>query len=117
MTVSKQTLLRVYDKCAGCCFYCGYPFAPPGSNLRLPLEYDLVADYLTPRSRGGTDQRENLVMACVLCNSKKGTRTLEEFRLCCIERLRPVRELDGREYAYEILLAGFKDEQFAGEQT
>lgn len=37
-------------------------------------------DHLTPVSRGGTDEEENLVTACRRCNSLKKDRTLEEFR-------------------------------------
>ena len=37
-------------------------------------------DHKVPRSRGGTDLIENLVMACLECNSRKGSRyTYEQF--------------------------------------
>lgn len=47
------------------CQYCG-------SHERLTL------DHVTPKSRGGRDTWENLVAACVPCNNKKGSRTLDE---------------------------------------
>lgn len=42
-----------------CCVYCG-------STDRL------TADHLIPRSRGGTDSADNVVVACQGCNSKRG---------------------------------------------
>lgn len=43
------------------CRYCG---ASPGSDL-------LEVDHLVPRTRGGTDNAENLVAACKTCNGRK----------------------------------------------
>jgi 5-methylcytosine-specific restriction endonuclease McrA len=48
------------------CQYCGYS----GNDLTL--------DHVVPRSRGGGEQWENIVAACVRCNVKKGSRTPEE---------------------------------------
>lgn len=47
------------------CFYCGNPAT--------------AVDHLNPISRGGTDDKENLVAACSDCNGSKGDRTAEEF--------------------------------------
>lgn len=43
------------------CRYCG---SRPGSDL-------LEVDHLVPRSRGGSDDDENLVTACKTCNGRK----------------------------------------------
>jgi 5-methylcytosine-specific restriction endonuclease McrA len=37
-------------------------------------------DHLNPRSRGGTDDPENLVPACGHCNSQKRAKTAGEYR-------------------------------------
>lgn len=37
-------------------------------------------DHVLPISRGGRNQRSNLVAACSACNSAKGSMTGEEFR-------------------------------------
>ncbi|MEM1093022.1 MAG: HNH endonuclease [Bacteroidota bacterium] len=47
------------------CQYCGH-------------RDDLTIDHVMPRSRGGRDTWENLVAACVKCNSRKGNKTPEE---------------------------------------
>lgn len=37
------------------------------------------ADHVTPRSRGGSDEIENLVTACPSCNLRKSDKTPEEW--------------------------------------
>ena len=53
------------------CQYCGTRHS----------KQDLTIDHVLPRSRGGYDTWENLVLACVQCNMKKGNRTPEEARM------------------------------------
>lgn len=53
------------------CQYCGYLF--PSSELSI--------DHVLPRSQGGPDTWENLVCACVKCNSRKGGRTPDQARM------------------------------------
>lgn len=58
------------------CQYCGAKDVP------------LTIDHVIPRSRGGTDNWENLVCACIHCNNRKGDRTPEEAGM---QLLRPPR--------------------------
>ena len=53
------------------CQYCGSLF--PTSELSI--------DHVLPRSQGGPDTWENLVCACVRCNSRKGGRTPDQARM------------------------------------
>lgn len=39
----------------------------------------LTLDHIVPRSRGGTDEPDNLILACWSCNSSKGNRLLLEW--------------------------------------
>ncbi len=50
--------------------------------------HDLTIDHIMPRSRGGTDNWENVVAACLKCNVKKGDRTPKEagMPLLCAPR-------------------------------
>lgn len=52
------------------CAYCGKDM---GDSPSL--------EHLTPVSRGGDNQRYNLVYACKSCNSKKHDKTLEEYAI------------------------------------
>lgn len=50
------------------CLYCG------ADGRRLPL----TRDHVLPTSKGGRDVWENVVSACIHCNSKKGGRTPQQ---------------------------------------
>lgn len=38
-----------------------------------------TTDHIIPRSRGGTEEMENVCLACPRCNSKKADKLLEEW--------------------------------------
>jgi len=69
----KNILKRDMFKCG----YCG--------RSDLPL----TVDHIIPRARGGEDNWENLITACVSCNNRKGDRTPEEANL--VLRIRPFK--------------------------
>ncbi len=50
------------------CRYCG----------KQAPEAQLHIDHVTPRSKGGMDEMDNLVVACVECNLGKGDVLLEQ---------------------------------------
>ena len=60
--LTRRNLLR---RDSHACQYCG-------AMERLTL------DHVLPKSRGGPDTWENLVAACVPCNTRKGNRTPDE---------------------------------------
>jgi len=63
----------------GCvCQYCGRRFPP----ARLTI------DHIIPRSRGGSDDWNNLVVACIECNAKKGDYTPREAGMSLIKKPR-----------------------------
>lgn len=51
------------------CPYCG---------KRLST-YTATTDHIVPLSRGGTDDRENLILCCKKCNLEKGSMLLSEW--------------------------------------
>lgn len=51
------------------CAYCG--------RSDLPL----TVDHIIPKARGGEDNWDNLITACVSCNNRKGDRTPDEANL------------------------------------
>ncbi len=52
-------------------FTCQYCFGQPGTS-------ELTYDHMLPRAQGGPTSWENIVTACIPCNSKKGNRTPEK---------------------------------------
>lgn len=59
---------NIFERDRNRCQYCGKRFA----------KSDLTIDHVIPRSKGGRDTWENLVLACVKCNVQKGNRTPRE---------------------------------------
>lgn len=58
---------EVYKRDGGKCVYCG------STDL-------LCLDHLVPLSKGGDNEKDNLVIACKACNSGKGGRMIEESK-------------------------------------
>jgi len=66
----------IFERDKSTCQYC---------NKKL-AKSELTIDHVTPRSRGGRDSWENLVLACVKCNVRKGDRTPDEANMPLIRR-------------------------------
>jgi len=62
---------NIFERDKNTCQYCG---------KRHPKS-ELTIDHVIPQSRGGRDNWENLVLACVKCNVKKGSRTPAEAHM------------------------------------
>ncbi len=58
---------RVRAEAGECCGYCLSP-------QRLVLGW-LEIEHIVPSARGGSDEEDNLWLACRLCNNYKGTQT------------------------------------------
>lgn len=92
MTTPKKSALQMYQ-CERC-WYCGYRLGNPDL---LQFEHQL------PRSRGGGNDKDNVVLACGPCNRKKGTRTPDEF----LDSL--TSELDSRLCGATSMLSSFAE--------
>lgn len=65
---NKPSRIMIYKRDGHKCQYCG-------------STKELTIDHIIPRSRGGEDTWENLVVACNSCNTKKGDKLLEDTNL------------------------------------
>ena len=68
--MKKNQRKKVYDKYQGHCAYCG---------CKLELK-DMQVDHIIPKSKGGSDDMENLNPSCWACNYYKSDQTIEWFR-------------------------------------
>jgi 5-methylcytosine-specific restriction endonuclease McrA len=59
------------------CYYCGVEMRTRHA-FKDPCR--ATVDHVIPRSRGGGNDRSNLVAACADCNEQKANMTAEEFR-------------------------------------
>jgi 5-methylcytosine-specific restriction endonuclease McrA len=62
---------NIYVRDNHTCQYCGV----------MPPRDELTIDHVIPRSRGGQSLWENVVLACMRCNMKKGSRLPNEAGL------------------------------------
>ena len=68
---SGKQRFRIFVRDGFRCQYCSKKFAPALLTL----------DHIMPRSRGGSDEPENLAASCIPCNQRKGNRTPDEARM------------------------------------
>lgn len=61
----------LFARDANLCMYCGQEFTKP----------HLTRDHVQPVSKGGIDVWENVVAACIPCNSRKGNRTPQQANM------------------------------------
>ena len=58
------------------CHYCNIECRPGYRNI---YKDSATVDHKIPKCKGGTNARENLVLACNECNNLKGNRSYEDF--------------------------------------
>lgn len=62
---------NIFERDANVCQYCGKKFE----------RGELTLDHIVPRSRGGTGTWENIVLACLDCNIRKGDKLPHEAHM------------------------------------
>lgn len=69
------------------CFYCGLlvRHLTIAGRQHTP-QHHRTRDHKVPKARGGTKAIDNIVTACLKCNTDKGTLTVEEYRLVLAHR-------------------------------
>ena len=68
----RECLLQKYSYTCVYCQKSAFHIGKP-TNIRLEI------DHVVPRSKGGSDRVNNLVLACHCCNQNKGNQSLQEF--------------------------------------
>lgn len=67
-TIAGDDISGLYIEQSGLCSYCGEDMGET-----------YTVDHVLPLSRGGTNTPDNIVLCCGVCNSSKGTATLDEW--------------------------------------
>jgi hypothetical protein len=68
MPLSAALRNTIFDRDGARCRYCG------------SMEGPFHVDHVVSVKRGGSDDPENLVIACMACNLSKGSKSLQEWR-------------------------------------
>ncbi len=70
--------LKIFWKYGGHCAYCGKKLDISAD----PFDHDeLIIDHLIPRIDGGTNDIDNLMPSCRVCNLRKKNKSLRNFRM------------------------------------
>ena len=78
-SISFKTRLFIANKYNYQCGYCGERLLFT-DRKSLKENLHITFDHIIPISKKGSNHRDNLILSCRSCNSKKGTKHLEEFR-------------------------------------
>jgi 5-methylcytosine-specific restriction endonuclease McrA len=68
---SKAARLGVFVRDGLACCWCGAGVEDPGVRLTL--------DHIVPYADGGSNHSDNLISSCRSCNSRRGSRSAEQF--------------------------------------
>lgn len=89
----KLWIKKRYAKQSGRCFYCHELL----KGKRLNVEH------VTPRSRGGSNDSKNLVLACSSCNKAKGSSVINPDSVKQnAETIKRLHKADAKEYSSEL---------------
>ncbi len=69
---------EVFESAGWRCFYCGID-VEQRQDTKTAQTNEAQADHFKPLSRGGTNERSNIVCSCGLCNQRKGSKDPFEF--------------------------------------
>lgn len=72
MSFSTSKRISVFKKTNGFCAYCGVRFASFS---------EMCIDHIVPKIQLGSNAISNLMPCCRSCNSEKGTKHIEQYRL------------------------------------
>ena len=79
------------------CQYCG----------KIPPKEELTIDHVIPRSRGGRTNWENVVLACIKCNMKKGSKLVQEAGLKLLSEPKKPSWLAGSQFNVKSPVSSF----------
>ena len=98
MPLSKKIRFEVFKRDGFCCQYCG-------NNPPLVV---LEVDHIQPKSKGGSDDIDNLVTSCFDCNRGKSNIELNILPQKTEEKALLIKEKEEQYAAYKKLLSSIK---------
>ncbi|MBY0246097.1 MAG: HNH endonuclease [Nitrospiraceae bacterium] len=77
---------EIYERDQWICQYCGDRVTPENATL----------DHFVPQCKSGTNKKENLRTACLLCNSVKSGKSYEEAAVYLLKSIQTRRGRDAQ---------------------
>lgn len=71
--VTEEQVREMWEELQGRCAYCGI-------SIFIEMERDVTIEHITPITRGGGGESNNLTLICALCNTSKNNRLYEEWK-------------------------------------
>ena len=106
--IGKKLRFDVFKRDAFTCQYCGA--TPPGEILEV--------DHITPVSKGGDNDKDNLITSCRPCNSGKGAGELSDIPQPLSERAEEVSEREAQVKGYnKIMMAARRRKEREAKQV
>jgi 5-methylcytosine-specific restriction endonuclease McrA len=78
-------MTAVFERDGWRCRYCHIDVAK--ASPHIPRAQWATLDHAIPRSRGGSGRKDNLVTACMPCNTRKRDKTPEEYMAWYLPRV------------------------------
>lgn len=104
MSVTKTKKVKLRLTMPNNCWYCG---AIDPSTI----------DHVQPIAKGGTDDLDNLVLACKCCNSSKRALNVEEFKFQCSWKKTKYSKVINSTDAFRLTKQGVKFDDFINDHT
>ena len=82
----RNVRLRLYEKQQGRCFYCNNPMKV-FLETKDPTPNYATFDHKIPKSKGGKNTQDNIVLACWKCNRSKGAKDALTWRHTWLEHI------------------------------
>lgn len=90
---------RVFNKYKKRCAYCGH----------ILTFQDMKIDHYDPKSKGGTDDIENLMPSCEICNHYKNSHNIHKFKWLLINIIKKIKKIYIIKVAIRFGLIEFKE--------
>jgi 5-methylcytosine-specific restriction endonuclease McrA len=90
---------KVLDKYNKKCAYCGKEI----------LMDEMKIDHYVPKSKGGTDDLDNLLPACDICNHYKDSHNINKFKYLLLNIIKKIKKLYIVKVAMRYDLIEFKE--------
>lgn len=97
--ISKRVRFEIFKRDEFKCQYCGA--TPPNAVLHV--------DHIQPVANDGTNDTDNLITSCSVCNLGKGARSLDQIPKSLKEKAKEIEEIEAQIIGYNNVIQDKKE--------